>query len=494
MQLGFTDNVIINGPGADLALFELGRPDTFKVSLTMGGTSILYPSQNSGYYIGPFLLNIALVNLDDFAIPSGASVSQIVVGLDTLTGTSVPTLSLAGALNSVAPPGPSNQPPVANAGLNQTTHVGRLVTLDGGGSCDPDGNVPISYFWEIIEKPLGSQATLSNLTTVNPTFVTDVDGGYKVQLIVTDSIGLASTPAIVTVSTTNSPPVAAAGPDQSINIIGTLVQLDGNQSFDEDGDSLTYEWTFISQPAGSNATLNTENPQKPTFVADVHGEYKVQLVVKDFWTASQPAAVTVSFLNVQPQANPGNSQSVLVGTLVSLDGSSSLDANGDALTYKWALGSLPAGSFTALDNPTSAAPTFVPDLPGTYVAQLVVNDGFVDSDPRTVQIEVVTLATETIRDIQNFVQAKIMELGPEAFLNANMKNTLLNKLNRVISNIEAGNFQDALGQLKNDILTKTDGCASAMVPDKNDWIQDPKAQEFIYPFLLEIIAELEQLT
>ena len=33
---------------------------------------------------------------------------------------------------------------------------------------------------------------------------------------------------------------------------------------------------------------------------------------------------------------------------------------------------------------TAEIASFVPDLPGTYVVQLIVNDGFVDSAPATV--------------------------------------------------------------------------------------------------------------
>jgi len=492
VQLGFVDNAIVNGPGADLALYELGRPDTFRVSLTPGGTSLQYLSQYTGTYVGAYPLTVALVNLDDFGVSVGAKVSQIYVGLDVPTGTSVPTLSLAGAINSSAPE-TANQPPVANAGAGQTVHVGRLVTLDGSSSSDPDGNVPISYSWEIVAKPAGSQVTLSDSSLVNPTFTPDANGDYQVQLIVTDSLGLAGTPATVTVSTTNSTPVAAAGPDQFITAIGTLVTLDGSHSYDDDGDSLTYEWTLVSKPTGSQAVLELADPQKPAFVADVHGEFQVQLLVKDSWSTSQPSLVTVSFLNVKPVASPGTSQSAVVGTLVSLDGSGSSDANGDPLTYKWNFVSLPAGSSLLLADPTAVTQSFVPDLPGTYVIQLIVNDGFVDSDPGTIQIEVVTLATRTIRDIQNFLQVPIIAMDAKVFQNANLQNTLLNKLNKVIANINSGNYQDALEQLQNDILGKADGCAKSGAPDKNDWILDPTAQNTIYPYLLEIISELEKL-
>ena len=107
-----------------------------------------------------------------------------------------------------------------------------------------------------------------------------------IQLIVTDSMGAASQPDQVVISTWNSAPIAEAGLDQAITLIGTTVQLDGNQSYDPDGDPITYEWTFASMPPGSNATLTNANTATPSFLADVYGTYLVRLIVRDPWTES----------------------------------------------------------------------------------------------------------------------------------------------------------------------------------------------------------------
>jgi hypothetical protein len=56
------------------------------------------------------------------------------------------------------------------------------------------------------------------------------------------------------------------------------------------------------------------------------------------------------------------------------------------LTYTWSLLSLPEGSATTLSSPHSTTPVFVTDVPGTYVAQLIVNDGVTSSNPATVTI------------------------------------------------------------------------------------------------------------
>ena len=90
--------------------------------------------------------------------------------------------------------------------------------------------------------------------------------------------------------------------------------------------------------------------------------------------------------NAAPVANAGNAESVVAGATATLSASGSSDSNGDPLTYSWALSSVPAGSAATLTGLTSASPTFVADLVGTYVATLIVNDGKMDSTPATVTI------------------------------------------------------------------------------------------------------------
>ena len=311
------------------------------------------------------------------------------------------------------------------------------------------------------------------------------------RLIVTDSDGVARQPDQVVVSTVNSSPVAEAGPDQAIIRMVTTVHLDGTQSYDPDGDPVTYEWTFASVPQGSNATLSNADTGTPCFLADVYGTYQVRLVVKDPWAQSGDIVI-VSFENVQPVANPGTSQSVRVGETVTLDGSGSSDANGDTLTYLWAITSLPPGSVATVADATAMNTTFVPDVAGTYVVQLIVDDGLQDSIPGTIQVQVVEDPTDAI-DAAQTAQVAIASLNPRAFKNTNMQNTFNNKLNAVIADIEAGNLANALDKLQNDILGKTDGCATAGNPDSNDWIKDCASQGEVYPLILEAINILTGL-
>ncbi|MGK5008770.1 PKD domain-containing protein [Janthinobacterium sp. MDB2-8] len=99
-----------------------------------------------------------------------------------------------------------------------------------------------------------------------------------------------------------------------------------------------------------------------------------------------PVTPPVTVVNTQPVAQAGPTQSVVVGSVVTLDASTSSDANGDALTYKWVMSSKPVTSAAALDSLSAVKPTFTADVAGTYVATLLVSDGKISSELSSVTI------------------------------------------------------------------------------------------------------------
>jgi hypothetical protein len=121
-----------------------------------------------------------------------------------------------------------------------------------------------------------------------------------------------------------------------------------------------------------------------------------------------------------------------------------------------------------------------------------VNDGFVNSDPSTVQIQVVTMETAAVQETQN-IQTTITSLDTSVLKNTTMQNAFSNELNAVFANIAAGDYTSALNQLQSDILLRTDGCTKDGSPDQNDWINTCPEQEQVYSYVMQLIQLLQSM-
>jgi chitinase len=79
----------------------------------------------------------------------------------------------------------TNTPPIANAGTDQSVLVGVRVSLSGEQSSDADGD-SLSYLWSIVEIANGSAISLSDESSISPSFEVDIVGTYTLQLVVDD--------------------------------------------------------------------------------------------------------------------------------------------------------------------------------------------------------------------------------------------------------------------------------------------------------------------
>ncbi len=177
-------------------------------------------------------------------------------------------------------------------------------------------------------------------------------------------------------------PVAMAGRDQIIPL-GESFMLDGSGSTNLKDLPLTYSWEIISQPQGSTISIADPGSVSFSMTPEIAGDYLFRLTVSDPEETSLPDTVTID-VAAPPVAGAGEDMSVMVGTGVTLDGSSSYDPAGMKLTYKWAMISKPENSKTILKNINYVNPILTPDLPGEYTVILVVNNGLSDSKPDTV--------------------------------------------------------------------------------------------------------------
>jgi beta-lactam-binding protein with PASTA domain len=301
-----------------------------------------------------------------------------------------------------------NVQPAADAGRDQSVLTVSRVTLDGTRSSDPD-NDPLSYAWQIVSLPTGSQAVLSDPSSSAPSFTADVSGEYLANLTVHDGQqGSLSDTVLVTAAASNPPPVANAGSDNTVSW-RTEIHLDGSRSYDPAGEPLSYRWTIVSKPEGSVSVLNQDSTAAPSILADREGYYVFRLWVSDGTHYSAPDTVVVASVNDPPVANAGADQTVARNTSLTLDGSGSSDANGDALTYRWSILSAPSGSSAMIGNPAAVQPVFTPDLAGAYIVRLIVNDGRSDSAPDNVTITATPLSY-TVPSVTGLLQSLIQAI------------------------------------------------------------------------------------
>jgi len=165
-----------------------------------------------------------------------------------------------------------------------------------------------------------------------------------------------------------------------------------NLSTDPDADTLSWYWNFGD---GSSSTL-----KNPSHAYTSAGQYSASLEASDpdgaTHTANQTLTVDVASTggsNSAPVANAGADLNVATGSTVILDGSTSSDTEGDALTYQWGVISVPTGSNATLTNADTFNPSFTADVGGNYVFSLVVNDGSLDSTADSVTITAVENST-----------------------------------------------------------------------------------------------------
>ena len=79
--------------------------------------------------------------------------------------------------------GRQNSAPVAVVQAPATALAGEPILLDGGESCDADGQ-PLTYRWEVVEAPAG--AVLAGERTARTTLTGNLAGSHRVALIVSD--------------------------------------------------------------------------------------------------------------------------------------------------------------------------------------------------------------------------------------------------------------------------------------------------------------------
>ena len=186
----------------------------------------------------------------------------------------------------------------------------------------------------------------------------------------------------------NRPPVADAGPDQTITLPVDSVSLNGLVSDDglPQGSALTSRWSVVSGPAPVSFADAASALTTATFTEP--GVYVLQLTASDgLLKSSDQMQVEVVPRNQPPVVNAGDDQAVELPDGAALHGTASDDAlpRGSTLTVTWGVVSGPGPASFASPNSTDTAVSF--GAPGVYTLRLSADDTeFTSSDDVVVTV------------------------------------------------------------------------------------------------------------
>ena len=199
----------------------------------------------------------------DGQIASGATASHLYTTAGSYTA-SVTATNSAGSLSASTLVTVTNQRPVADAGNDQGVLVNAVVMLDGSGSNDPDGHLPLAYGW--IQSG-GPAVVLSSAVISRPTFTApSISTVLTFTLTVTDAFGLSSLPDQVTVLVNDQAITELHAVNDSPTSIGRTTSLTATIGA---GSNALYTWDLGDGQTAGGMQVTYQYTQTGVYTATV---------------------------------------------------------------------------------------------------------------------------------------------------------------------------------------------------------------------------------
>lgn len=264
-----------------------------------------------------------------------------------------------GEESELRPPGGALRP--ASESRPATGLPSTLIELDGTSSVSPDGG-SLAYTWKQVAGP---KIELSDYHAAKPYFRTSQPGIYEFELVV-EANGLKSEPHLVRleIERENLPPVAKLYAE-AWGQVGKVIEIDGRESFDPEGEKLTYRWRPLTP--GLNIPPAALSQPVLAFEPVRDGVFEVELIVSDGEKVSAPVVCRIS---IKPRPKPPVAK-VQVKTLkATLPGSASGELSAMTDAADAAAGKAGAGEKPAAPSQPAAAP-----LPPSLMDPMPFNGG-----------------------------------------------------------------------------------------------------------------------
>lgn len=270
----------------------------------------------------------------------------------------------------------TDYPPEANAGSAVMVYLPHNnVTLNGTASTD-DREI-VAWEWTKDASDESKAVDMQNTRTPYLQLSNLEEGMYTFVLKVTDGSNQSSTakvPVFVKPAT-NSPPVAEAGTNSTINLPKNWAELNGSQSKD-DIKITSYRWSQVSGPKDGVIVNSNESVANATSLTIGLYEFKLTVYDENNNTASDSTWVkVVQEKNTAPVANAGGDQSItLPVSVIYLNGSKSYD-DLNVVNYSWTRDDMSLAAGNIVGNTNHEPVLMLTDVAhGRYIFKLTVND------------------------------------------------------------------------------------------------------------------------
>jgi hypothetical protein len=305
---------------------------------------------------------------------AGTYVLKLTASDGELTGEDTVTIT-------VNPAAAQNQPPIVDAGANQSiTLPNNSVNLLGQVTDDGLPNPPAqtTVLWS--KKDGNGTVTFSSPNSLATTATFSNSGTYTLTLTASDSELQSSDDVVITVNPeaqNNVAPTVSAGPDQTITLPSnaTLSATATDDGLPNPPAQLTVSWSKLEGNGAVTFSAQTSLITEAMF--SQAGTYLLRISVTDgelISTDEISVIVNAAAVNQAPIVDAGDTQNIVLPSIITLTGTAQDDGlPNNTLTYLWQKVSGPGEVEFETANELSTVAIF--DNPGAYTVSLTVSDG-----------------------------------------------------------------------------------------------------------------------
>jgi hypothetical protein len=204
-----------------------------------------------------------------------------------------------------------------------------------------------------------------------------------------------TTYATVNIIGVNQPPIAEANVEEEEVREGEEVILNGEDSNDPSGDTLTYLWKQTDDSIEKVNILDANEAVANFRVPDKLGDdttYEITLFVTDKYGDTATKTVSLEALaNSEPEADTGGDKEAVIGEQVTLDGSGSHDPDPDGtiISYKWEQTDGPSVGLQGSNQPVASfsVPSVEDDTTFEFSLTVTDDEGAENEDGVEVQVD-----------------------------------------------------------------------------------------------------------